>query len=1057
MVSVIVVMLAPVQDTPSSEKNSIRTPKQAQEHDPSSCACQHCQHDFHEADARPAQRKVSRTVKLPEHFADKVAGERIVLNIGKSQIKGGVPKPSRGTLEQLKKLEGSVVSRVLHHDGTQVQIIKLLGERKGKLVLQTNEKLGFFLGQVYFDEGIIGWELKRGQDGEFELIEHSLDEMICARIHSKNQVALGLPENIEVNHADSDADSGNPEASAQQVVPFLNSRSSATAVVYLDFDGQTVTGTSWNDSDNPTINAAAVDYTASKITSIWERVSADMEPFDINVTTDESVYLAAPSRRRIRCIITPSSSWFGSAGGVAYLGSFRWSGDTPCWVFANLLGHSTKSVAEAASHEVGHTFGLGHDGQGSTEYYRGHGSGVTGWAPIMGVGYSRTLVQWSKGEYSNASNTQDDLAIITSSSNGFGYRDDDHGNTRSNATSMTIASPTQVDAEGVLERNTDADVFSFQSQAGQISFTVSPESSYSNIDTQLELYDSSGQLLGSADVENTQSATLSVNVTGGQYYIYVKPAGERTVSTGYSNYASLGAYRLVGTVVQAATPVVEILSPTNSSVRIPEHMGLVLEGSVTDSGPVNSLWETVSAPAGATVTFGNASAASTDARFSSMGTYVLRLSGTDDTETVSKQITVKVGVAGPENLGANIQITHSGQVGVMTTIGTVLTDNDGPSALEIEWTQIAGPTSAIFSNTSVNGATVQFPQAGDYRLRVTVDDGITKTFDELELESRIQSQNWINSMSTFRVSIPSNGDDHAVWRNLGYNDQGWTTGNGGVGYERSSGYNSYINTNVSQMYQNIRTCRIRIPFYVAQASAVELLKLRMRYDDAFVAYLNGTEVARSTNTPTGQPAWNAGATSGHSDSSAVQWIDFDLTGHIGLLQHGENILAIHGLNYLTSSSDFLIDAELTGTAQETEYLRALANSGVNTSAPEASLTSDVDGDGFSNLLEHGLGMNVFASDATLPVFQRNPEGKMLVELSSNMPTDMTLHLQASSTMQDNGWETIATRGAAGVWVAAQNNITITKTTLGNGKDQLSIDEGGVTAGIRFYRFQVESR
>ncbi len=76
---------------------------------------------------------------------------------------------------------------------------------------------------------------------------------------------------------------------------------------------------------------------------------------------------------------------------------------------------SGKSCAEAASHEAGHTLGLGHDGANGTqtEYYGGQGSGNTGWAPIMGVGYDQTVTQWSKGEYANANNTQDDLAIIS--------------------------------------------------------------------------------------------------------------------------------------------------------------------------------------------------------------------------------------------------------------------------------------------------------------------------------------------------------------------------------------------------------------------------------------------------------------------------------------------------------------------------------------------------------------------------------------------------------------------------------------------------------------------
>ena len=63
-----------------------------------------------------------------------------------------------------------------------------------------------------------------------------------------------------------------------------------------------------------------------------------------------------------------------------------------------------KYVAEAASHEAGHNMGLSHDGTSTAAYYGGQGSGATGWAPIMGVGYYKNLSQWSKGEYALANN-----------------------------------------------------------------------------------------------------------------------------------------------------------------------------------------------------------------------------------------------------------------------------------------------------------------------------------------------------------------------------------------------------------------------------------------------------------------------------------------------------------------------------------------------------------------------------------------------------------------------------------------------------------------------------
>ena len=46
-------------------------------------------------------------------------------------------------------------------------------------------------------------------------------------------------------------------------------------------------------------------------------------------------------------------------------------------------------------------------------YYTGHGVAPVDWGPIMGVGYYSDVTQWSKGEYSGANNTEDDLQKIT--------------------------------------------------------------------------------------------------------------------------------------------------------------------------------------------------------------------------------------------------------------------------------------------------------------------------------------------------------------------------------------------------------------------------------------------------------------------------------------------------------------------------------------------------------------------------------------------------------------------------------------------------------------------
>ncbi len=105
---------------------------------------------------------------------------------------------------------------------------------------------------------------------------------------------------------------------------------------------------------------------------------------------------------------------------------------------------------------------------------------------------------------------------------------------------------------------------------------------------------------------------------------------------------------------------------------------------------------------------------------------------------------------------------------------------------------------------------------------------------------------------------------------------------------------------------------LRIPFNLADASAVDRLKLRLRYDDGFVAYLNGQEVLSVNAAETND--WNAAATARHSDRSAVNFEDFDLNDGRSALRTGANVLAIHGLNISAANADFLLQAELVGTS-----------------------------------------------------------------------------------------------------------------------------------------------
>lgn len=162
-----------------------------------------------------------------------------------------------------------------------------------------------------------------------------------------------------------------------------------------------------------------------------------------------------------------------------------------------------------------------------------------------------------------------------------------------------------------------------------------------------------------------------------------------------------------------------------------------------------------------------------------------------------------------------------------------------------------------------------------------------------------------------RVLVPSDGSLGTSWTGLSFNDASWRQGTTGiaVGYERQTGYESFIDVDVGTDMYNVRTtCYLRIPFEVTNPAQFTSLSLRMMYDDGFAVYLNDALVA-SANAPS-PAAWDSGATSLHDDAAAVVFQNFNISQHVDKLVQGTNILAIQGFNSGATSSDFLIVPEL---------------------------------------------------------------------------------------------------------------------------------------------------
>ena len=160
--------------------------------------------------------------------------------------------------------------------------------------------------------------------------------------------------------------------------------------------------------------------------------------------------------------------------------------------------------------------------------------------------------------------------------------------------------------------------------------------------------------------------------------------------------------------------------------------------------------------------------------------------------------------------------------------------------------------------------------------------------------------------------VPSDDSLGESWTTIDFDDSAWSTGQLGLGFDSRNNLTEHIQTEVPvhELVPSATNLLVRIPFELAEMNEVadKAIKLSIKFDDGFAAYLNGQRIA-SRNLRDEVPAWDALANT-RGNEAAVEFLEFDVSEHRQALIEGTNVLAIQLVNAEDKRGDLLLVPEL---------------------------------------------------------------------------------------------------------------------------------------------------
>jgi MYXO-CTERM domain-containing protein len=421
-----------------------------------------------------------------------------------------------------------------YHEAGQLSMVgKPLDGTDAEFMLKANES------------GAYGWIVYRDRNVAFEYTTDARGNVLVEEV----PVTKIFPVcNFEVPDAEADSDvPGDAEPTwlraSPMMPPHVGTYSNADVTKLQSLPGAPKV---WYIELTEVMNGTTpIGQTPTDVWQTWQSLAATLSAFNVNVTTDRDVYMAAGTANSGIAHMDNENEGSSSCG-VNVFGSTR-----ACDVNRYRNGYSTGRIL---AHEVGHGLGMLHDGgDNGGEYF--NGLSAFQWTPLMGNiwpgdRWMNALYQWSKGEYTSATRQEDDFANIDRH---LDYRADDIPSTKPLSLQGTTVAATS--NWGQIGRNTDTDSFSFRigSAGGRADLRIDRIEYLGGamLDVDASIVNASGTAVMQHNAPVARFAELDTALEAGDYTLVIKGGAEGTPANGFSNYSSVGFYAIDGTITGA--------------------------------------------------------------------------------------------------------------------------------------------------------------------------------------------------------------------------------------------------------------------------------------------------------------------------------------------------------------------------------------------------------------------------------------------------------------------------------------------------------------------------